>query len=152
MANTVSRYQPHNSVTRLPDLMDRLLQESFVIPGMLDRAGGQGAQSVMPVNLYESGDAYTLQLALPGLSADNIDIQVIGREVTVKGTSKSEAPEGVRWIWRGIPNGEFQETYTLPAEVQGDKTQASYEYGILAITLPKAEHLKPRTVQVTVNK
>ncbi|GAC1515058.1 MAG: hypothetical protein NVS2B16_22810 [Chloroflexota bacterium] len=150
--NNVSRYQPQSGMTRLPDLMDRLFQESFVLPTVLDRWNGGNGRSALPVNLYEAGDGYVLQAALPGLQADSTDIQVIGRDVTIKGSFATSVPENVNWIWRGIGGGEFQETYTLPVEVQSDKVEATYENGILALNLPKAEHLRPKSIKVSVNK
>lgn len=148
--NSVNRYQPQTGMTRLPDLMDRLFQESFVLPTVLDRWSGGTARPTLPVNLYEAGDGYVLQAALPGFQADSADIQVIGREVTIKGTFSTSAPENANWIWRGIGSGEFQETYTLPVEVESDKVEAAYENGILSVTLPKAEHLRPKNIKVSV--
>jgi HSP20 family protein len=76
----------------------------------------------------------------------------VGREVTIKGQFETSTPENANWIWQGIPSGEFFETYTLPVEVQGDSTEASYEHGILSLKLPKAEHLRPKNIKVNVAK
>lgn len=152
MANTVSRYQPQNGMTRLPDVMDRLFRESFVMPSLLDRSVGANNRPSLPVNLFETQDGYVLDAALPGLDPEQIDLQVVGREVTIKGQFETKAPENANWIWQGIPTGEFFETYTLPVEVQGDRTEASYEHGILSLKLPKAEHLRPRSIKVNVGK
>lgn len=152
MANTVSRYQPQNGMSRLPDVMDRLFRESFVMPSLLDRSLSGSGRPSLPVNLFETGDGYVLNAALPGLDPEKIDLQVVGREVTIKGEFESIVPENSNWIWQGIPTGEFFETYTLPVEVQGDSTEASYERGILSLKLPKAEHLRPRSIKVNVTK
>jgi HSP20 family protein len=154
MANTLTRYgTPQSTVTRLPDLMDQLFRDSFVLPTFWDRPGSGGtSRPVLPVNLFETGDSYVMHLALPGLNPENIDIQVVGREVTVKGKFEVNTPENGQWIWQGIPSGQFVETYTLPVEVESDKVQASYDYGILTIGLPKAEHLRPKNIKVNVTK
>jgi HSP20 family protein len=110
------------------------------------------ARSALPVNLYETENGYVLQAALPGINPENADIQVTGREITIAGRFESAAPEKVTWIWQGIPSGEFRETYTLPVEIEGGKVEASYEYGILSVTLPKAEHLRPKNVKVAIKK
>lgn len=149
MANTLTRYgNGTNTVTRLPDLIDRLFQDSFVIPNVLDRSVGGTSRPSMPVNLFETTDGYVLHAALPGMVLDNLDIQVMGREVSIKGRVEVNTPENGSWLWRGIPAGEFYETFTLPVEVDGDKTEASYTSGILSITLPKAEHVRPKTIKV----
>jgi HSP20 family protein len=152
MADSVTRYSTQNGMTRLPDLMDRLFRESFVLPTVLDRSMNGSARSSLAVNLFEAGDNFVLHVALPGLDAEKLDIQVVGREVSIKGSVESVAPENGKWLWQGIPTGEFFESFTLPVEVQGDKTEATYEHGILALTLPKAEHLRPKSVKVNVAK
>ena len=153
MANTVSRYQPQqNGMTRLPEVMDRLFRESFVMPSLLDRSLGGNGRPSLPVNLFETPEGYVLNAALPGLDPEKIDLQVVGREVTIKGQFEAQVPENGNWIWQGIPSGEFFETYTLPVEVQGDSTEASYEQGILSLKLPKAEHLRPKSIKVNVGK
>jgi len=151
MANTLTRYQP-TGATRLPDVIDRLFQESFVLPSMFDRTFGGSAKPSLPVNLIETADSYVMQAALPGLKTDNLDIQVVGREVAIKGQIESWFPDNGSWVWRGLPSGEFFETYTLPVEVEGDQTQATYESGILTVTLPKAEHVRPKTIKVLVKQ
>ncbi len=151
MADTVARYQPHNGgMTRLPDLMDRLFRESFVMPSMVERSVNASGRPSFPVNLFETPEGYVLDAALPGLDPDKLDLTLVGREVTIKGYFEAKAPENGNWIWQGIPAGEFFETYTLPVEVQGDTTEASYEHGILSLKLPKAEHLRPRSIKVNV--
>src|SRR5947209_2210340 len=144
MANTITRYgAPRTSLTRLPDLVDQLFQDSFVLPSFWDRSGSGAARPALPVNLFETADSYVMHMALPGLNPEQIDIQVVGREVTVKGLFELNTPENGQWIWQGIPSGTFVETFTLPMEVESEKVQASYDYGILTVGLPKAEHLRP---------
>ena len=149
MASSVTRYQPTSGVTRLPDLFERLFQESWVAPSFFDRASGGAAQPTMNVNLFETQDGYVMHAALPGLTPDNLDIEVMGREVAIKGTIALHSPENGSWIWQGIPTGEFYQRFTLPVEVQGDNVEASYDYGILTLSLPKAEHLRPKSIKVS---
>jgi HSP20 family protein len=151
MANTMTRYGQQNGVTRLPDLMDRLFRESVVMPGLFDGQLENGRPS-LPVNLFETGDSYILHAALPGLNPENVDIEVVGRKVSIKGKFEINTPEGGSWLWQGIPTGEFYETYTLPVEVDNTAVEAGYERGILSIMLPKAEHVKPKTIKVTAQK
>ncbi len=152
MADSVTRYPTQNGMTRLPDLMDRLFRESFVLPTVLDRTVSGASRPSLPVNLIEAGEGYQLYAAIPGMDPEKLDIQVVGREVSIKGTIESNVPDGSKWLWQGIPTGEFFETFTLPVEVQGDSTEATYEHGILSLKLPKAEHLRPRSVKVNVAK
>jgi HSP20 family protein len=152
MADSVSRYPSTNGMTRLPDLMDRLFRESFVLPTALDRSVNNSGRVSLPVNLFETQEGYVLTVALPGMNPEQLDIQVVGREVSIKGAFASNVPENATWIWQGIPTGEFFETFTLPVEVQGDTSEANYEHGVLSLTLPKAEHLRPKSVKVNIAK
>lgn len=147
MAKTMTRYQP----TPLPDVVNRLFNESFLLPSFWDRAyTGASNAPALPVNLFETKDGFIMQAALPGLNPDSVDIQVVGREISIKGSFTSSLNEEGTWVWRGIPTGDFYETYTLPVEVEGDKVEASYESGILTLNLPKAAHLRPRQIKVSV--
>jgi HSP20 family protein len=138
-------------VTRLPDLVDRLFRDSFVMPSLWDRSFfGGTTRPVLPVNLFETPDGYIMHAALPGMNPDNLDIQVTGREITIKGKFEVNTPENGQWIWQGIPSGEFYETYTLPVEIDSENVQASYDHGILTLGLPKAEHLRPKNIKVQV--
>lgn len=61
-------------------------------------------------------------------------------------------PEGATAHWHGFQQGQFQQTFTLPAPINAERAEASYNDGILTINLPKAEHAKARTVKVTAKK
>jgi HSP20 family protein len=152
MANTLTRYTQPSTVTRLPELVDKLFRDSFVMPTFWDQAFGGTAHPSLPVNLYETPESFVFHASLPGMTPDNLDIQVVGRELTIKGKVEVNTPEGGNWIWRGIPTGEFYQAFTLPVEIQSDAVQASYDYGILSLVLPKAEHARPKSIKVNVQK
>jgi HSP20 family protein len=139
-------------MTPLTDVVNRLFNESFVFPSVLDRSWTAPRRNVLPVSLYETADGFVMQAALPGLRADDLDIQVMGRELSIKGHLDITLPEGGNWIWQGIPTGQFYETYTLPVDIEGEKVEARYESGILYLHLPKAEHLRPKSIKVNAVK
>src|SRR4051794_12410632 len=111
--NSVTRYQ-RQTVTRLPDLVDRLFRESFGNPAFWDRSFAGTVRPSLPANLFETSESYVLHVSLPGMKPENFDISVVGREVTIKGKLEITSPEGGDWIWQGIPSGEFFESFTLP--------------------------------------
>src|SRR5579872_3123956 len=154
MASNMTRYQPQtNGVTRLPDVLDRLFQQSYIMPSLWDRSfAGGGTRPTLPVNLFETPESYVFHAALPGVKPENLDIQVVGHELTIKGKVETSAPEKGSWIWQGIPTGEFYESYTLPVEIEGDNVQASYDFGILSLVLPKAAAHRPKNIKVNVTK
>lgn len=149
----MARSMTLSGATPLPEAVNRLFNESFLLPTFWDRtASGAVQMPSLPVNLFETRDGYIMQAALPGLNAETVDIQVVGREVSLKGSFLTDisGQEG-SWVWRGIPRGDFYETYTLPTEVQGESVEATYQNGILTLNLPKAEHLRPRQIKVSVH-
>lgn len=152
MANTVTRYQPGTGVTRLPDMVDRLFRESFVMPSAFNDFWGGTARPGLPANLFETEESYVLQVGLPGLNPENVEIQVMGRELSIKGRFETWVPEKGNWIWQGLPSGEFYEKFTLPVEVERDHADAAYNHGILSITLPKTEYAKPKSIKVSVHQ
>ena len=152
MEKPVTTYQPPVRYSRLPDLINRLFSESFVVPTIFSDVYGGTAFPNLPVNLYELTDTYVLEVALPGINLANMEIQVVGRQITLKGVYGASYPENVTWIWHGLPSGEFYETFTLPFEVEKEKVEARYENGVLRITLPKVEYAKPKTIPLVATK
>lgn len=148
MSTDLNRRQPNGGITRLPDLMNRLFQESFVMPSVLEGSIGQGLSS----RILETNDSYVVQVALPGVDTEKIDIQISGQEMTLKGAYSVPTPQGARVLWGGPMNGEFTEGFTLPGEVDPGKAEAGYDNGILTITVPKAEHVKPKSIKVQTTR
>jgi HSP20 family protein len=149
MASALTRYNPTGTaMTRLPDVIGRLFDESFVMPSVFDRSFGQ----VLRSNLCETSDEYIVQVALPGIDVEQVDVQVTGQQLTLKGSYSVPTPENATVIWKGIGEGSFVESLTLPGEVDAAKAEGRYEHGILSITLPKTEHAKAKTIQVSVAK
>ncbi|HEV3309002.1 MAG TPA: Hsp20/alpha crystallin family protein [Chloroflexota bacterium] len=147
MATNVTRYAPRDVVSTR-SLIDQLVEGSFFAPAMFDRLHHNPA---FPANLLETDDAYTVQIALPGLNSEKLEIQSLGRELRVKGEYETTPVEKATYIWTGLPTGEFSHGFTLPAEVANDRAEARYVNGILNITLPKSEHAKVKTIPVSTS-
>ena len=95
-------------------------------------------------NVFEDEQAFTIQMALPGLDANHIDVQVERNMLRVKGERKRDAPEGRTWYERNIEEGTFTCSFQLPDYVDYEKSTASHTQGLLTITFPKREEAKPR--------
>lgn len=142
MAN-ITRYNPFNEVVSLREAMDHLFEDSFI-----PRTGiaGRGATS----NLYETADDFILQFPMPGVNPEAVEITVQQDTLSVKWQTSVTVPENATAHWSGFTEGQYQQSFTLPAAVNSEKAEASYENGILILNLPKAEHVKARTVKVTM--
>lgn len=146
--NTLSRYNAREMVpTR--SVIDQLLEGSLFAPTAVDRWFNQNQQTLsFPANLVETDEGYTVQIGLPGLNPEKLEIQSLNRELRIKGVFETRHFEKGNYIWNGLPQGEFTHAFTLPAEVASDTAEASYTNGILSVTLPKADHAKVRTIPV----
>ena len=143
------RYQPFRlplgEMTRdLDRVFDRLLDDSFGF-ARGERGGAFGAAA----NLYETQDGYTVELPLPGVKAEDVELTVQDNVMSLRAKREWQAPEGSKTIWQGFTGGVWEQSFTLPGEVNRDRVTASMEHGILRLDLPKAEHTKPRAIRVT---
>lgn len=145
----ITRWDPFAEVTELRRAFDRMFDDvrpvRFVPAG---QAAGV-ADGYFPVDLFENGDEVVLKASLPGVKPEDIDIQVTGDHLTLKAESKDETEEkGQNWYRRERRSGTFVRQFQLPTEVDSAKANASFEDGVLRLTLPKAETVKPKTIKV----
>jgi HSP20 family protein len=138
--------RPQEGAVPLSQVMQRLFQDSVLFPSVFDGFGG--AAGTAGTNLWESGDSYTIQIALPGMQADSIQATVEQDMLTVRGESALQAPEQARPVWQTF-GGEAAYRIQLPGEVESGQAEASYEQGILTVRLPKAARAQARTIKVT---
>jgi HSP20 family protein len=102
------------------------------------------------VDVAETEEAITLHVEVPGLKLEEIDIELTGDTLTIRGERKrvqEEQQDNFVRVERSY--GRFQRSFTLATPVQNDKVSAAYRDGILEITLPKSEETKPRKIAVT---
>ena len=104
-----------------------------------------------PVNVYENPEAVVLEFEIPGVRSEDTELTITGGSVTLKVKRPVEGdipPERyyVRERWRG----EFGRTVTVPGTVDSAKAAASYNNGLLTVTIPKTEEARPKRIQVNV--
>jgi len=123
--------------------MDRLLS---VFTG-----GGSGSASsgvFPPLIVTEDGDTIYVEAEIPGIKAEDLDISVVGRTLTLSGERKPEEEQDVNYHRRERKWGNFRKALNLPEEVNADAIKAQCKNGVLKLTLPKPEHVKPRKITV----
>jgi HSP20 family protein len=146
MAN-LTRWDPFSDMLSLREAMNQLLEESFVAPS----TGRQGQSFVPALDLSETADGYTVELAVPGMSADDLQINIENNVLTIKGEARKESEDRQRNYHRVERRfGSFQRTVALPTTVKADAISASLTNGILRLDIPKAEEVKPRRITVNV--
>jgi HSP20 family protein len=130
--------------------MDRLFEESFVrMRGLPSVWGGEG----LALDMYETADSVIVKTGVPGIAAEDIDITITGNLLSIKGESKKEEKvEKANYIRQERRYGVFQRSVSLPESVVADKAEATYENGVLTLSIPKAEESKPKTIKVEAKK
>ncbi len=149
MSKLTVQTDPVASSLTLRDAMDRLISDSFVRPFWpFDSSVG-----AFSVDMYETKDAVVVKAAVPGMSSDDINITVSGDLLTIQGESRQEeeTKESTYYV-RERHYGTFSRTLSLPTSVVADKAEAEFENGILRLTLPKAEEVKPKVITVKPRK
>ena len=122
-----------NLLTRENRDADRTQAEQFIVP---------------PASVIEAGDGYTLELEMPGVAKDGLDISVENNELTIVGRRSLPKIEGALIHHESRPEN-FQRTFKLDPSIDGDKISAKIEQGLVSLTLRKAEHIKPRKIPVS---
>jgi HSP20 family protein len=143
MAN-ITRYNPFNEVVSLRDAMDRLFEDSFISPRLFGNTGGRGVTA----NLFETAEGFILQVPVPGVRPEDVEITVQQNTLSLKWDSKVQIPENATTHWLGFQSGQYQQTFTLPAPINPERVEASVHDGVLNLSLPKTEHAKARTIKV----
>ncbi|MFZ5883532.1 MAG: Hsp20/alpha crystallin family protein [Chloroflexota bacterium] len=104
-------------------------------------------QHALGVNIREEDDAYILSALVPGLTAEDLDIQVLDDVVRIEGEYKQDDKE---YLMQELPRGSFSRTLRLPAPLDADRVEAKIADGVLTLTLPKAESAKPKKIKIKV--
>jgi HSP20 family protein len=143
--SNLTRWEPVREMMTLREAMDRLFDDAFTRPINL-RDGGWSAPAI---DMYQTDDEVVVRAALPGFKADEVQINVTGDVLTLRGEIKQQEEKKERaWHIREHRWGSFERSISLPTEVTADQAVADFENGILTITLPKAEEVKPKTINV----
>lgn len=99
----------------------------------------------LSVDVREEDEAYILNALVPGLKADDLNIQVLDDEVTITGEFKDDESE---YLMRELPHGSFRRSLRLPAPLDASKAEARITDGVLTLRLAKAESARPHTIKV----
>jgi HSP20 family protein len=147
MTRELAKWQPFREVSRLRQEMDRLWDDFF---GPARRAWRPWSEEWLPaVDVAEAPDKVTVKAEVPGLDPKEIDISLVGDVLTIKGEKKSEREEkkeNYHLVERSY--GSFARSIRLPAPVNADQIEAKYDKGVLTITCPKQEEVKPKAIEI----
>lgn len=143
MAN-ISRWDPVREMVGMRELMDRAFDDFFSRGPV--RYEGYG---VVNLDMAQTDDNVIIHAAIPGVKPEDIDISVTGDTLTIRGEIREdEELKEKNYHVRELHYGSFARSVLLPSQVVADKAKAEFENGILKLTLPKVEEIKPKTINV----
>jgi HSP20 family protein len=141
------RWNPARDAVSLREAMDRLFEESFLRPDLF--GSWESPASALPLDMYETENDVVVKASVPGVKPEDLQVTVTGDLLTIKGEFKTEEKTEKRNFLRQERRfGSFCRQLGLPTGVDSGKAEASFENGILTLTLPKVEAVKPKTVKV----
>lgn len=106
---------------------------------------------VAPADLYETDEALILEMAVPGLAPEDLEVSLEGTKLTVRGQVKPvEEPKVRRYYLQEITHGSFLRSFTLPVEVDASQAKAEFRHGILRLTLPKVAEARAKRIPIEV--
>ena len=142
--SNLTRWEPMREMMTLREAMDRLFDDAFTRPLSLS-----GVSAMPAVDMYQTGDEVIVKASLPGLKAEDVDITVTGETLTIRGEYKQENEQKNKtYHIREQRSGSFERSLLLPTDVKADKAKADFENGILTISIPIAEEVKPRSITI----
>jgi len=134
---------PFNGVMSLRDAVSQLLEDSLVAPFTNIRPS-----SMMPVDVYETADTFVMKAFVPGLTPDQVNLSIEQNTVTIHGEPQLNEDNGFRTLWSETTFAPFTRSFSVPMPIEANKVEATLEHGVLTLTLPEAESVKPRKIQI----
>jgi len=148
--SSLIKWEPIGDLVSLRDAMDRLFEESFVRMRGLPTPFGAEA---LALDMYETADSVVVKTSVPGIAPEDIDITISGDVLTIKGETKAEEKlEKENYIRQERRYGSFSRSVRLPGSLVADKAEATFDKGVLTLSIPKSEEAKPKTIKVQAKK
>ena len=143
----IERWHPLTDLMTLRQAMDRLFEDSFVRPSRTLETFGQATAPALDV--YQTPGEIVVKATLPGVKPEDVNIDITGDTLTVKGASKAEQDlKREDYLYQERRYGVSSRSVVLPVELKSDKAEAAMKDGVLTLTTPKAEEVKPKSIKV----
>jgi HSP20 family protein len=149
MAIDLWRTRPY-SMAPFSQWVDRFVDQAFGPGYTTNGDGGSTGFQSLPVNVWETPEGYQAALLAPGLDEQSIKVTVHDDTLAIEGDLRFQVPEGAKAVWQEFGPARFRRSLRLGAAVDPARVEAIYKNGLLLVTMPKAEHAKPRQIPVQV--
>ena len=142
----IIRWNPFREMASLQNTMDRMFADPLIGP---EREWRSSTSWQLSLDVVESDDDFVVKASVPGINPDDLDITLSGKTLIIKGETKEETEnEEGKYHLRERHYGSFSRSVALPTEINDKEVEASYDAGVLTLTLPKSEAVKPKRIEV----
>lgn len=147
MANLI-RWEPFRESRQMHDALDRFIDQAM----WPDSRFGGGRMGRLALDVSTTDEEFIIRADIPGLKPEDLDISVSGDTLTIQAESHAETvDEETTYLLRERRFSSFSRSITLPERVEADKAEAKFADGVLTLTLPKSEEVKPKRINVSPN-
>jgi len=136
---------PYRRMGAMRPAMNRWFEESMVDHEPTER------EMLLAVDVEASDELYNITALVPGLEADDLDIEVLNNTVTIRGQFKSGDEDQTKYMVCELPKGRFSRVITLPTAADANHVDATIKNGVLSLHIPKAEADRPKAIKVSTN-
>jgi HSP20 family protein len=137
-----SQWQP----TNVRNAMQALMEDNAA--RMLQWSNREREVPALPLDVISTDENLVITANVPGLSPEDIDITIEGDMLTIRGEMKQVVQEGSNCVMQERYQGPFRRVLTLNVPIQSDKAEAAFKDGVLTLTLPKADKVRPKVIKV----
>jgi HSP20 family protein len=134
---------PYRRVARMREAMNRLLEENM---GEVEQVNEREMQ--LAVDVKAEDEAYIVKALVPGLEADDINVEIINNTVSIRGEFGHFQEEDAKYLTAELPAGRFSRVLTLPTALDPAKAEANLRNGVFTLRIPKAEAHRPKVIKV----
>ena len=139
----IIRWSPARDMVRLSDAMDRMFEDAWTRP----RPARVEGEVRLPLDVYTTPSEIVLTANVPGLKPEDVQVTPEGDTLSIYGEFKAPM-ENVEYIFQERSYGKFSRKLTINVPVDVNKVEATFDSGVLTVTLPKAEAARPKTIKV----
>ena len=150
MANTIVRWNPFREMANMQSAMDRIFEDAW--RGNWPTSTGWAGMDTPALDIHETDTAYEVAVPLPGVNPDDINVKMQNGTLTISGElPQPKVEENRKVVVQERYFGKFSRSVTLPQIVDTGKVEATYENGVLNLTLPKLPEAQPKQISIKVN-
>jgi|Deesub1362A_J573_1020465.scaffolds.fasta_scaffold00035_99 HSP20 family protein len=144
---TLMKWDPFRDLQNLQHAVNRLFDDSLT--RHFERSYGDGCGAT---DIFETAENVVVYVDVPGISQEDIKVQLLGNQLIIQGERKQTLPESARQLRAERSYGTFQRSFTVGIPVKQDAIKATLRSGVLEVVLPKSDESKPKQIKINIQE